>query len=399
MASTDTGQPSSAAKRPTRSDFALAAGLLVVAILSGFNVDTTRPDTHAPSTWWHWVLICLPASLVAVRRVKPIAVTALVTMVQSVIWIIHLPEVLLSAMVILYTAASDAGKRGRQAAVAASVVLTAVTCIGVVIAADVTPYQVPLIVLTLGTALVLGVSADRQRRLGELLAAQVTEVRLTSAHERAQAVAAERSHIARELHDIIGHTLTVIAVRAEAADRVSQSRPDAAGAAVSDIAAAARSALSDTRRVLAGLREPDQVDLAPAPTLAATRRLVSDLADAGVAARLIEDGCGGPEPPAVIASSIHRIVTESLTNAVKHGGPGVAVEVYLTCSPGHFDIRVINSLKAGVVVTTADDRGVGLAGMAERAELLGGTFQAVNAGDRFIVHAGLPLGSPERSRS
>ena len=207
------------------------------------------------------------------------------------------------------------------------------TAIGVRIADDVTLYQLPLILLTCGTAITLGVLATRQRLVAETLAAEVTEVQVRSEHERAQAIAEERSHIARELHDIIGHTLSVIAVRAESADRVAQRRPEAASAAVADIADAARSALHQTRRVLSGLRGSGTADLAPAPDLEATRRLVTDLAQAGVAATLTDTGCDDHTPPAVVAGGAHRIVQESLTNAIKHGGPGVTIEVELTCRP------------------------------------------------------------------
>ncbi|MEZ5382035.1 MAG: histidine kinase [Microthrixaceae bacterium] len=381
-------------RRPTTSDIALAASLLGVAVLSGFFVDANRPDTVEPSAWWHWALMATPAVLVAVRRLSPIPVVVLATVVQSAIWISNLPEVLLPVVVLLFTAASDDDGRGLQVAVLASAVLTIVTGIGVAIADDVTLYQLPLIGLTCGTAIALGVNATRQRHAAAELATQVTEVRLRGERERAKAVAEERSHIARELHDIIGHTLSVIAVRAEAADRVGQRQPAAASEAVTDIAEAARSALNQTRRVLAGLRQSGQTELAPAPDLDATRQLVTDLAKAGIAATLTERGCTDHRPPAVVASGAHRIVQESLTNSVKHGGPGVAIEVQLACSPTELEILVMNSLDASANTPCRDADGTGLTGMAERADILGGTFDAHNDGDRFVVHAVLPNGSP-----
>lgn len=380
---TDTSRP------PTRGDVALAVSLLGVAVLSGFFVDANRPDTIEPSAWWHWALIAAPPMLVAVRRVHPILVVVLATVAQSAIWVSNLPEVLLPVMVILYTAASQNDRQGLHVAVAASAALTVVTGIGVVIADDVTLYQLPLIVLTCGTAIVLGANATRQRRIAEELATQVTEVRLRNEHERTEAVAEERSHIARELHDIIGHTLSVIAVRAEAADRVAQNRPDAAREAVSDIAGAARSALDQTRRVLAGLRRSGPADLTPAPDLHATRQLVTDLTDAGVTVNFTEHGCDDYRPPAVVAGGAYRIVQESLTNAIKHGGPDIAIDVHLACSPTELDIRVINTL--GAPIGALDDtEGAGLAGMAERAAILGGTFDAHQESGRFVIHATLP---------
>ena len=384
----------------------MAAALLSVAVLSGLYVDADRPDTVEPSTGWHWLLIATPSVLVAVRRANPVAIVVLATLAQAGVWVSGLPEVLLPIIVILYTAASEAGRRGLQIAIASSVVLSIVTGVGVRIADDVSTYQLPLVVLTCGTAIALGFNAARQRQTAEDLATTVAENRLRSEHERVQAVADERSHIARELHDIIGHTLSVIAVRAEAADRVAENKPEAAGAAVSAIASAARTALDETRRVLAGLRQFSDVDLAPPPDLDATRRLVTDLAKAGVDATLSEHGCDANRPPAVVAGGAYRIVQESLTNAIKHGGHDVTIAVRLDCSPTQLEIRVTNTVGTGTgtVQTRTSSAasqvsGAGLAGMAERACVLGGTLDAGQVADSFIVHATLPTGPDTRQKA
>lgn len=378
---------------PTRGDLVLAAALVGVAVLSGLYVDAARPATVEPSVWWHWALIVTPPCLVALRRLDPVLVVVLATIAQAGIWTSDLPEVLLPIIVILYTAASEAGPNGVLVAIGSSAVLTIVTGIGVAVADDVTAYQLPLIALTCGTAVTLGMTAARRRATAETLATAVAESRLRIEHERDQAVADERSHIARELHDIIGHTLSVIAVRAEAADRVSERDPEAAPAAVNAIASAARSALNETRRVLAGLRESSAVDLAPPPDLEATRRLVTDLYEAGVDATLTEVGCENHSPPAFIAGGAHRIVQESLTNAIKHGGPAVSISVQLSCSPTQLDIEVTNSI--GPVTGDASTRieGTGLVGMAERASVLGGTLDARRIDDSFVVRAALPSGT------
>ena len=375
---------------PGWGDLALAGSLLAVAVLSGSFIDASRPDTVEPSRWWHWSLMAIPPVLVAFRRLDPVAVVVVATAAQAAIWVSGLPEVLLSIIVILYTAVSEGGRRGFRAAVAASAVLTVVTAVGVGIADDVTLYQLPLIVLTCGTAIALGANAERQGRLAAELATSIAEARINSEHERAKAVADERSHIARELHDVIGHTLSVIAVRAEAADRVAERQPEAANDAVADIARAARSALGETRRVLAGLRKSAVLELTPPPDLAGTRRLVTDLAAAGVDATLVERGCDEHTPPPVVAGGAHRIVQESLTNAIKHGGPAVAVEVRLTCHGDELEIRITNSIDRAASADPARTAGAGLAGMAERADVLGGTFDAGPMDGRFVVTARLP---------
>lgn len=383
---------SNAPQVPTIGDLALAAALLVVAVLSGLFIDAARPDTVQPSTWWHWALIINPALLVAVRRINPVVVTIMATVVQAGIWISDLPEVLLSIIVVLYTAASEAGRQGLQVAIGSGVVLTIVTGIGVRIAEDVTVYQLPLIALTCGTAVTLGVIAARQRETAEQLAAVVVESRLRSEHERSQAVVEERTHIARELHDIIGHTLSVIAVRAEAADRVSPKDPDAAPAAVTAIAAAARSALGETRRVLSGLRQTSTVDLMPPPDFDAIRGVVTDLESAGVDVTLAETGCHDNTPPAFIVGGAYRIVQESLTNALRHGGPDVTVSVRIECNPTHLDINVTNSIASAAITPATPTSGAGIVGMAERASVLGGTLDARQVDDFFVVDATLPTG-------
>lgn len=377
-------------RRVAPADAALGAGLAIVAVLSGFYIDANRPDTIEPTKWWHWLLIVTPALLVVIRRLAPMPVVLAATPVQAAIWIVGLPEVLLPMIVLLYSAAADDNDRSAHAAIASSIVLTAVTAVGVRIADDVSLYQLPLIALTCVTAIALGLHARRARVHAASLATTVTETRLEAERERASAVADERAHIARELHDIIGHTLSVIAVRAEAADRVATQKPEAAGEAVSAIAVAARSALSDTRRVLAGLRTSSDVELAPPPDLSAARDMVDNLVTAGVDVALIEHGCTDNPPPAVVAGGACRIIQESLTNAVKHGPPGTRIEVTINCAAHQLDVQISNTTAPGQSMADANGRGSGLAGMAERAEVLGGDFGTELDAGRFIVRAVLP---------
>ncbi len=371
------------------ADVALAAGLLVVAVLSGVYVEADE-TVIAPTQWWHWGLIATPPLLVAARRRHPALITVLAAGAQAAVWISGLPEVLLPVIIVLYTAA-DAGVTARRVAIGASAALTVLTGVGLRVAEDVTPYQLPLVALTCGTAIVLGTNAARRRAEATELATSAAEARVRSEQEREQAVGAERSRIARELHDIIGHTLSVIAVRAEAADRVAATRPDAVAEAVPAIASSARAALDETRRVLAGLRH-DEAALAPPPDLMATRRLVTDVADAGVDVTLTETGCDDHAPPATVVGGVHRILQESLTNAIKHGGPGVDIEVALRCAPDALALRVTNSLRPGSTrERPVSDDGAGLAGMAERASVLGGTFTAGADRGRFVVDVELPV--------
>ncbi len=378
----------------TAADIALSGGLAVVAVLSGLYVDGSRPDTLEPTQWWHWVLLVLPPLLVVLRRLDPIAVPIVAAVAQSIIWVIGLPDVLLPMLVILYSAAADGGQRGARLAVAVTATLTLVTSVGVAATDEVTPYLVPLVALTCITAIALGVNAARSRMLAVELATTIAETRLRNEHEQAAELADERSRIARDLHDIIGHTLSVIAVQAEAAHRVADQKPEAAGEAVAAIALSARAALTDIRRVLIGLRTSADLELAPPPDLAATRQLVVRLAEAGVDAEVDSAPCETCLPSALVAGSAFRIVQESLTNAVRHGPPDVMVRVVLDCQPTHLDVIVISTL-APTTPDAIDRRGLGLAGMAERVDVLGGTLSARREGANFVVRATLPVDEPE----
>lgn len=374
---------------PGVRDVVFAAVLLIVALLSGIYVDAGRPDTVRPSTWWQWALICLPPLLVAFRSINPAAVVVLATAAQTAVWVSGLPEVLLPVVVILYTAASESGTRGLRIAVAASTVLAAVTAVGVAVADDVTVYQVPLIVLTCGTAIVLGTSAAKQRTQAGVMAAAAAQADLLAVRRQDEAIADERAHIARELHDSVGHALSVIAVRAEAADRVADTKPAESRSAVSDIAVSARQALTDTRRVLAGLRTSSVAELTPPPDLDETRRMIDGLAASGVDVVVSSQGCADYPPSPAVAGGTHRVVQESITNAIKHGGPATRICVELRCTATALDASISNTTAGPATIDTAG--GSGLAGMRERVAVLGGHFEAGPQPDNtFRVHVSLP---------
>lgn len=382
---------------PAPGDLVLAGGLLVVAVLSGLYLDAAGPGTVAPDSWWQWGLIVVPPLAVAVRRLNPAAAVIVATTAQVFIWTGDLPEVLLPIIIVLYTAAAEGGRTGTRVAVAAGVVLSAVTAVGLWLAPDVSIYQLPLVVLTCGAAIALGSNSARQRSREAELASEVTATRLRAEQERRQAIDDERATIGRELHDIIGHTLATIAVRAEAADRVGANRPDAPGQAVTDIAVLARSSLDETRRVLAGLRQSNTAELTPPPGMEALRALVADLrermASTGTTVTLTEQGCDEHEPSAVVLSGAYRIVQESLTNAVKYGRPGAVIEVVVDCGPSSLDIVVDNEHDSATLLDRpgpGTGAGTGIEGMAERANVLGGTFTTERTDSSFTVRASLP---------
>jgi len=205
--------------------------------------------------------------------------------------------------------------------------------------------------------------------------------------ETERALGAERLRIARDLHDIVAHRVSVIAVQAEAAQEVlNAGQPDAAGRAVANIADTSRAALTELRKLLGVLRS--DATLAPQPTVASIDELADSMRSAGVDVTVRTSGTPR-ELEAVVDLTAYRVVQEALTNALKHAGRcRASVEV---------DYR-----PDALVLTVENDRGsangslpvgarAGLTGMRERIGMLGGAIEAgVVPGGGFRVRASIP---------
>jgi len=214
-----------------------------------------------------------------------------------------------------------------------------------------------------------------------------------------QTALAERLRIARELHDIVAHSIGIIAIQAGAAHRVFDTSPADARDALAAIEATSRETLSGLRRMVTGLRRADeepasgQAALGPAPGLADLDRLAAQTMDAGV--RVEVDWRGPRDPlPADIDLSAFRIVQEAVTNVVHHAGTRECL-VVIERQDGQLSIEVTDNGRGGDPVTGA---GYGITGMRERAALLGGDFSAgPRTGGGFRVTARLPLPAPAPS--
>jgi signal transduction histidine kinase len=205
-----------------------------------------------------------------------------------------------------------------------------------------------------------------------------------------QATAAERARIARELHDIVAHHLSVIVLQAAGAQAAR--RP--AGATLEKIENSARQALAETSRLLNVLRDPDEeAGLAPQPGIGELDALAASVRAAGLPVNLVIADDLAPLP-AVVDVSVYRIVQEALTNVLKHAGPARA-EATIGCAAGTITIEVTDD---GVGQPGSGSRGGhGLAGMRERAAVFGGELTAgPRPGGGFAVRARLPLGAGQR---
>jgi len=207
--------------------------------------------------------------------------------------------------------------------------------------------------------------------------------------EAEAAVAAERARIARELHDIVSHNLSVVVLQAAGARAVEERRPGMVGGTLDKIEHSGRAALIVMRRLLGVLREdPGAPDTAPNPGLAGLRDLVALLRPAGLDVNLDVQGDFDDVPEAVTLS-VYRIVQEALTNALKHAAPASA-RVRLLREQSAVDILVENGPGRGG--GAAPGAGHGLMGMRERVALFGGELDAGPLPDGgFRVHARLVL--------
>ena len=238
----------------------------------------------------------------------------------------------------------------------------------------------------------VGEARERARAAGER-----ADLYLHDLEMRAQeAVDLERSRLARELHDVVGHALNVVVLQAGAAQRVFDKKPEMVRESLSSIEAAGRQALGDIERMLGILRAEaaDHEELGPQPGMTDVPALAAQVREAGVAVT-VENGCTGAELPSSLDRSGYRIVQEALTNTLKHAGPGARAVVRLGCDDDWFQIECLDDGGGQPAAGQYNQRlggGRGLLGMRERVALFGGELEV---GPRpeggFRVYARLPL--------
>lgn len=253
------------------------------------------------------------------------------------------------------------------------------------LADDQDPLGTAITGLVFDTAVVTaGLLVRRQRRRAE----QMARERDDAEQRAAEAAAEERARIARELHDVVAHGMSIVVLQARGGRRLIDDDHEAARAVLDDIDRVASDCLSEMRRLLGILRaaDPQDAPLAPQPRLAELDALVCQARASGAAVELMVTGDVRELAPAVELSA-YRVAQEALTNALKHA-PGSTCRVRL-----HYDARA-------VVIEVVDDGpgcaspngGHGLIGMRERVELFGGTLAVANKPDGgFAVRASFPV--------
>jgi signal transduction histidine kinase len=208
--------------------------------------------------------------------------------------------------------------------------------------------------------------------------------------ERARsAVAEERQRIARELHDVVAHSISVMTVQAGGVRRLLHAEQTREREALETIEETGRQALAEMRRMLGILRQPtDEPALVPQPSMASLETLVEQVREAGLPVEYRIEGDPLPLPPGIELSA-YRIVQEALTNALKYAGPARA-EVSVSYGRDALELEITND---GRVDGDAERTGHGLIGMRERVAVFGGTLEAGPrpGADGFVVKARLPV--------
>jgi signal transduction histidine kinase len=342
------------------------------------------------------VLACALALLhtlpLAARRRFPGTVLALCVVSGLAVAALGVPPIVLglAILVAVYSVAAYGDRWVSLAGLAAAELGSA--------AVQLTPgrFQTPTVVsnaLVIGAAWLLGHFVGRRRAYTARLE-QTAELERTRAEQARRAVAEERLRLARELHDVVAHSISVIAVQSGVGAHVAKTQPEEAAKALAAIEATSRAALIELRRLLGVLRQDgeSQGDLAPVPGLADLDSLLAEVAKAGLGVRLRVEGTPSPLPAGVDLSA-YRIVQEALTNVVKHAGPARA-QVTIRYRDQEVMVEVTDDGR-GVTAPTSNGRarvGHGLIGMRERVQVFGGDLE-VGPGPvgGFRVAARLPF--------
>ena len=382
--------------RPEVWDALLALALGAVSLVGLLTIDpemTTESNREVDVLGV--VLTVVIWSAVALRRRNPEAVTWVVTALIVSYWVLDYVDsgVTIAMLLMLYTLAAHVDRpRSLQLGLVVGLVLLAVMVTGVVVDDEDLP-AVAVVANTVIFATAWTIGDSVRNRSAYLAEVEARAERAEREQELAaqQAVQEERVRIARELHDVVAHSVSVMVVQAGAGRRVLDRNPEQAAEALGVIESTGRNALDELRRLLGVLRHEDGVPtIVPQPTAGDLSALVEQWRDAGMDVELdAEDE--PPELPAGVGLTVYRVVQEALTNVMKHAGPARA----------HVTVRYDEEVHIEVTDDGRGSRphdadvpssGQGLIGMRERVELFGGTLSiGPRPGGGYRVRAAIPV--------
>lgn len=380
-----------------RATDALIAVLLTLFTVAGGVLNAVGPDGPQAQTWAIPVVAVLAVATYW-RRTRTVAVFVAVTAVSAVLAAGGVNDAInLPSLVMLYTVAS---RRPRREATYAWVAMLAVAAVLMLRSADIVDYGSYIALGALVTVpYAIGIAVGNRRQLVAALRDRAERAEAEVDARTRVATLEERARISRELHDVLAHGLTVMIAQSEGAASVAVNDPGRAAEAMRTVAATGRASLGELRRLVAAERV-DVVDagpdLAPVPGLDDIDALVERVRTAGLPVRLTRSG-DSSRVPSDAGRAAYRLVQESLTNVLKHGGSGAHAEVTLEVG----DVLAVGIVdRGGVRLSHAADAGSGsgLVGMRERVAMVGGDLDAGPAPDGgWQVRATLPLTGKDRT--
>ena len=357
-----------------------ADALLALAVLAFSALGISHDHTGASVAF----TVALVAPLVWRRR-APLPVFVIVAAVAFGQWLAGFSLTADVALLIaIYTVAAHRSRR--RLAVAAAILLVGISLATWSWAAG-THLLVFLFLTGMGTAaVVLGVNMQTRRAYLASLEERAAQLERERDQQGRLAAAAERARIAREMHDIVAHNLSVMVALADGAGFMAERDPQRSASATAQISKTGRHALGEMRRLLGVLRPDGEAALAPQPGLADLDGLLDQVRAAGL--RVTLKTTGNPiELGSGAELTVYRLVQEALTNTLKHAGPDTQARVWLRYEPDGIDIEVTDD---GRGLARASAGGQGLSGMRERAAVYGGAIEAgPAAGGGWRVHTRL----------
>ncbi|MBB4742091.1 signal transduction histidine kinase [Actinoplanes octamycinicus] len=373
-----------------------AVDSLLGALVFGISLVPVAPPGGPPPqpvTAGSVLLALTGCGALALRRRHPLPVLGVVSVAAAVSLVTLQTRgfLVLTVGIAAYTVATRTSRRTAVAVGTASA-LTLGAC--AVVALDVGWLDPAVVVLLLwfGLAVAAGTSVRTRRDYIAVLTERAQRAEQTREQEARRRVAEERLRIARELHDVVAHHIAVINVQAGVAGHLIREQPAVAEDALGHVRAAARTALEELATLLGVLRRDEEsgpdAPTEPAPSLSRLDALIEAFA-AGQPVRWTVSGQPRALPSAVDVAA-YRILQESLTNACRHAS-GTPVTVRLTYDEAAVTVEVCDGGPAGAAPAASPGTGLGLLGMRERAESVGGTFSAGRRPEGgFRVHAVLP---------
>ncbi|WP_217280900.1 sensor histidine kinase [Kibdelosporangium persicum] len=374
----------------------VVAAAFVVCLLGGLlHVD----DTVAPPLTPTYLIAAVSSAMLLARHRAPVATTMATTacgMLVAPMGLLLTPLIVAPVVISAYSLAVRGERRVTVAVLLPSaVLLVASTAFFEADFSWADTSRLVTVAASLLVAAVFGRSAWHRRAYLAVVEERARRAEESRDSEARRKVAEERVRIARELHDLVAHQITLANAQAAVAAHFFDTRPEQTRTSLAELVKTTRHALDELRATVGLLRQPDDTSepTDPAPGLSQVPTLLNAFRRAGLEVSMHEDGTARPLPPAVDLTA-YRIIQEALTNVTKHAATGSA-QVHLAWNRDHVTVTVTDD--GG---RTPQDRppGYGLIGMRERATAVGGTLTAgARAEGGFLVSAHLPLPAAENA--